>query len=129
MIDLPWWPPFEPMGDEHAGALIAAVRPHAYLALEAATAWLQERSPGPTPRTYPATRAMIAKMWFDDDMRGICIGSVSAPGSSGKPVTVGIAVTRAGELAITVPGEDSVQVWLVVGEQLEAPDGRRVISL
>lgn len=106
MIDLPWWPPLEPMGDEHAAELILAIKPHAHRAVEATTTWLLEHSPDAPPRPHAATRTMIARMKLDPHMRGIPIGNVSIPGASGKPIIVGISVTRAGSLAITVPTAD-----------------------
>ena len=49
---------------------------------------------------------MIARMKLEPHMRGIPIGNVSIPGSSGKPIVVGISVTRAGGMAIVVPTAD-----------------------
>jgi hypothetical protein len=92
MIDLPWWPPFEPMGDGYAGELIQAIKPHA-------------------PRDG-ASRTMIARMKLEPHMRGIPIGNVSIPGSSGKPIIVGISVTRAVGMAIVVPTADGGQEWI-----------------
>jgi len=112
MNELPWWPPLEPMGDAKTRALIAAVRPLAPVAVRAATAWLVERYPTQAPK---ASLAMIAKMSLDPTMRGICIGSVAVPGSSGKPVVVGIAIMREGHLAITTPTDGAAQEWVVVG--------------
>ena len=114
MIDLPGWPPLEPMGDARARELIQAVKPHAPRAVAAATAWLLERFPDTTPRSYAATRVMIAKMQLTPTMHGISIGNVSVPGSSGKPVVVGIVITQEGGLAITVPVEGGSQAWIEV---------------
>jgi len=102
------------MGTEGAHALIRAVKPHAPKAVAAASAWLRERYPTQMPRASSASLALIARMSMDDTMLGICIGAVSVPGSSGKPVVVGTAITREGHLAITTPTDGAPQEWRVV---------------
>ncbi len=114
-LDLEWWPPLEPMGEEHARELVQAVKPHAPAALAAARQWLVAHAPNAEPSVHSSTVAEISRLSLDPTMRGICIGAVWVPGSSGRPVVVGIAVTREGRLAITTPAEGA-QDWTVVGE-------------
>lgn len=84
------------------------------IAVRASSEWLQSRYPAQTPTTHPASLAAIAGMAFDGDMCGLCIGNVSEPGSSGKPVVVEIAITREGRLVITIPVAGGPQVWRLV---------------
>ena len=78
----------------------------------AASAYLLARHPGAEIQTYAITTATLAKQSLSEHMRGVSIGAVSVPGSSGRAETVGIAVTREGRVAWTVAVEDSpYQEW------------------
>jgi len=80
----------------------------------AASAYLIARHPGAEIQTYAITTPTLAKQSLGEHMRGVSIGSISVPGSSGRAETVGIAFTREGRIAWTVAVEDSpYQEWRV----------------
>jgi len=58
-------------------------------------------APDASIRTYAITTTALAKQSLAEEMRGMSIGVVPNAEASGENTTVGIALTRAGRLAIT----------------------------
>lgn len=112
-----WWPPpdGEPIGEERATELVAWLKGIAPPAVELAQSHLLRQSPDTPVFLYAVPARSIAALTLDADMRGLCIGCLSIPGTSGKPTTIGIALQRNGRLAITVLGDDgSDQAWIEI---------------
>ncbi len=110
-----WWPlpDGELIGEERARVLVTWLREVCPPAVEMARARLLDAHPTSPVASYALSAKGIARLALEDGMRGLCIGAVSIPGTSGKPTTVGIALQRNGRLAITVPGDDgSGQAWI-----------------
>jgi hypothetical protein len=117
MICPPWWPlpDDEPIGDDRARELMAYLKSAVPAVVAAVSAYLIARHPEAEIQAYAITTATLAKQSLGEHMRGVSIGSVSVPGSSGRAETVGIAFTREGRIAWTVAVEGSqYQEWRVL---------------
>jgi hypothetical protein len=78
---------------------------------------LRARDPDATITTFAVPARRLAQHSLAPSMRGLPIGSVSVPASSGAHNVVSIALRRDGRLALTIrePGED-VQHWYILEE-------------
>ena len=114
-----WWPPpdGEPIGEERAGELVRWLRTVAPAAVDAARAYLRGHHPDAEISMYAVPVSVLARQALAPSMRGLAIGSVSVPATSGARDIVGIALQRDGRLALTIrePGEP-VQWWIPVAE-------------
>jgi len=105
-----WWPlpDNEPIGEDRAQEQMRYLRSVAPAAVDQARVHLLTILPDAQISTHAVTTAALAKQSL-----GVSIGVVSIPVSSGKSTTVGIALTRAGTLAITVQDEgEPAQRWI-----------------
>lgn len=78
-IELEWWPPDpeEPIGEERAKELVAALRQVIGPVLEATEADLREQI-GPEPQIVrgPAPVSYLAKRRFAPELQALCLGTV-----------------------------------------------------
>ena len=99
-IDLAWWPPDpeEPIGEECAQELIAALRRVIGPVVDAAAADLQARSnPGTEIVRSGAPAAYLARIRFGPEMQTICVGTVYET-AAGDPQSCSLHLDRAGRL-------------------------------